>query len=167
MTRGYVFEISSNLDLYPLGEMNADTLANDDAGHTCSWFEALDPEFDDVDSLMCWFISALKYNAGIAVQEFKPTLESPLAYCFEITQENKECWFSGAFDALKSKVESTSLSQFASSGEVTSKLINLINVFYEDAVVLDSVFCSLADFIRSATPGTTYYVNTKNVVLMH
>lgn len=158
MTRGYVFEISSNLDLYPLGEMSADSLAGN---NLCNVYDSFIDKFADTDdSAIVGLKTALK-DAGVIVHEVGTD------FWFTITQKNKENWFRTGFAILQTMVRKLSLSQYASDMGLSSRLVNLISGCYEDAVVLDSVFYSLTDFIRSATPGTTYYVNANNFVLMY
>ena len=161
MGRGYVFEISSDLNRFPFGGMNADTMGSWDSGlqSECDYFQ----NFSDSDAYQIVenFVDEMTRCACIRF-----TWEEN-GSCFKVTPYHKEQYFKDSFAMLKDQVAAFSLEDFASDATKCCRLSTLINNDFNDAVMLDGSFYTLDDFMRSADPNTVYCLNLKRVVYMH
>lgn len=155
MGRGYIYEISDNLDLYPIRYMHTDDLLT----HS--------HEFDYVQEMDCknpyeasGIIDILK-QYGIQCDVIKDE-DNEDVLTFTITQEAKHNYFRPRLQQLENIVDNMTLPDFSKS---IDSLQNLINDQYGDAVYFNNCFYTFDEFMRSAAPGSKFYIG--NIYYMH
>ena len=166
MGRGYVFEISDNIELYPLGSMNADTLNSFESELTseCEYFSD-ENDSNNIKILINEFINILS-SAGIEILE---PIDDNTQNCryFRVSIRAKKNYFQNRFNMLRENITNLTLKDFATNPGKCDKLSSLINDEYGDAVMLNGSFYTLDSFIRNANPLTFYCLNINKVVYMH
>lgn len=164
--RGYVFEISDNIKLYPLGSMNADTLNSFESELTseCEYFSD-ENDSNNIKILINEFINILS-SAGIEILEPTDDNTQNCRY-FRVSVHAKKNYFQNRFDMLRENITNLTLKDFATNPGKCYKLSSLINDKYSDAVMLNGSFYTLDSFIRNADPFTFYCLNINKVVYMH
>ena len=157
-----IYEISSSLDLY-LFSLSASQCWSDLTAVNC-----VNNPFDTMEdaspnSTKEWTKSLTdKLSAcGITIRENDPD-EGTCS--FRITQNDKNTWFKASFEALKKALNTTSIYYFASDTGIAAQLMNYIDDNGDAYVFFNNRFMTMDRFIRSAEPGTTFYLNKNAVV---
>lgn len=157
-----IYEISSSLDLYPFS-LSASQCWSDLTAVNC-----VNNPFDTMEdaspnSTKEWTKSLTdKLSAcGITIRENDPD-EGTCS--FRITQNDKNTWFKASFEALKKALNTTSIYYFASDTGIAAQLMNYIDDNGDAYVFFNNRFMTMDRFIRSAEPGTTFYLNRNAVV---
>lgn len=157
-----IYEISSSLDLYPFS-LSASQCWSDLTAVNC-----VNNPFDTMEdaspnSTKEWTKSLTdKLSAcGITIRENDPD-EGTCS--FRITQNDKNTWFKASFEALKKALNTTSIYYFASDTGIAAQLMNYIDDNGDAYVFFNNRFMTMDRFIRSAEPGTTFYLNKNAVV---
>ena len=157
-----IYEISSSLDLYPFS-LSASQCWSDLTAANC-----VNNPFDTMEdaspnSTKEWTKSLTdKLSAcGITIRENDPD-EGTCS--FRITQNDKNTWFKASFEALKKALNTTSIYYFASDTGIAAQLMNYIDDNGDAYIFFNNCFMTMDRFIRSAEPGTTFYLNKNAVV---
>lgn len=147
MTRGYLFEITDNPEIYPMFDINPNNLT-----------EIPDREFSYLDT----FPNAQTGQTHTGIKELL------LEYGAEINQKDnvlqfttndqfKSNYFKNKMTILKNIINKASLDVLINSPHI---LTNQINNAAGDAVYFNGRFITFDDFIRMSEPNTTYYIST-------
>ena len=171
MARGYIYEISDNLNDYWLGNMNSDMLSADYAPAHFEYCSDVIRYQDDPDEIKDFIKSMQKYGFRTGVIK-DPENESVEIPWFEASNFGKRNYFRNRLNRAREALNQISLDQF--SGIDTSistdspsltTIINEIRNDSEDAVYFNTAFEIMDDFIRNLRPDVKYYIG--NVCLMH
>lgn len=165
MGRGYVFEISSDINLYSLNAVNA-RLMNEDRNLQleCDYFsDEEDPT--EIKNLIDSFANILS-SSGVTFIESEDN-NTQNYRCFRVSIQAKKNYFKNKFDMLRENITNLTLKDFAMNSEKCCRMSSLIDCNYGDAVMFDGSFYTLDNFIRTADPNVIYHLNIKCVVYMH
>lgn len=159
MARGYVYEIRSDLNDCPVGQLEEGDLY-ENAGHAFDYILELNEEYQE--SHRDHIIATLK-KAGCKTGT---DTDDNVSYII-VTESAKKNYFQDKFKKLQEYVKNLTLGEFSSGdGGAVYNIGHLVDDIYGDAVYLDgSYYDSFDYFIRNAEPGEKYYFG--NVLQIH
>lgn len=164
MSRGYCYEISTDPCLYPIGLLTPYEIAND---RPYGAYSAITP--DDCTDIVDNFLESL-IEAGATVREmtdedYEDSTSFGAIAVIEFPPDFRERYFENAYRALKRKVDSLSLTTFATDSTETMSLSQIINDETE-LVYFDSTYYTVDEFIRGVMPDTRYFVAKDNALII-
>jgi hypothetical protein len=159
MARGYIYEISDDLDKFSVNCMDESDFY-EDLGSLCIDF-VRDVEAETAENYVCEFLKRIGADWTL---ENEDVCEDGAVYSFVMSDSLKRAFFIQRFETAQELIEEMTLDEFAC--EDPYKLRSVIYDDYGDVVYYNGCLYNLDAFIRSAIPGKRYYVGTR-VVFMH
>lgn len=154
MARGYIYEISSSPNLYPIRYMDANELIQYH-GHEFSCIENITYDKNPNAYEQSEIIETLKKYGFDIKETINPKDADDVCLCFTATEQAICNYFQPRFNALKQEITALTCEEFITSA---NNLQQLIDNQYTDAVYLDTAFYTFDEFMRNITPNTTYYI---------
>lgn len=162
MARGYLYEISNNLDHYPLFSHNADSMYT----YCGTEFEYIEnvSKHDTLENQENLTELFKQYGFTISYQENKDTKYTKYTYV-SATIAAKKNYFANRLRWLKEQIKDVTLKEFSNETTTVHHIQETIEDKYGNAVLLNDSFYSFDTFIRMMEPDVKYYLG--NVYLMH
>ena len=160
MARGIMYEITSETELENAGifSLSEDDLL-DFVGNAFDYCSDKDRE-EDVPEMMEYL---QKFGFITGTDEIETTDGEKTVPYICVTQEAKEAYFTKSYDDFMEKVQSLTITEFASD---TFEIANLIADSYGDAACLNGIhYWTFDNCMRDLVPGEKYYFG--NTVFMH
>lgn len=126
-------------------------------------------DIDDCTNIVDNFLESL-IEAGATVHEitdedYEDSTSFGAIAIIEFPPDFRERYFENAYRALKRKVDSLSLTTFATDNAETMSLSQIINDETE-LVCFDSTYYTVDEFIRGVMPDTQYFVAKDNALII-
>lgn len=158
MPRGYFYEISTDLHLYPIGTLTPDEIADD--------YSVTVP--DNRSAIVHRFIDSLIEAGAIVRKMTDEDYEDSASFgdiaVIEFPPEFRERYFKNAYDAFKREVDNLSLTEFATDGGETAWLSRLLND-ERNHVYFSDWYYTVDEFVRQVMPNTRYFIAKDNVLI--
>ena len=159
MARGYLFEISRNMDA--LGNLSEESIVETDfAFCEADYYNELNK--DEIHTCVEDFLERFAHLGCTTGSEDDHGKSIPYIV---FSDEAKKNYFRNKYVEFLKATEDMSLHDFATDSSLAYCLSHYINDSYSDAVMWDSSFYTLDAFVRSTETGTKYYIG--NILLMH
>lgn len=159
MARGYLYEISDNLDNYPISSLDIESMYRY-CGIEFEYIEKISNN-ETMENRKNLIELLEQYGFTIGSQEDNNTT---LTY-ISTTITAKKNYFRSRLEQLKEQIKDITLKEFANETSTIRYIQEAIEDKYGDAVSFNDSFYSFDDFIRQMKPNTKYYVG--NICLMH
>lgn len=159
MARGYLYEISNDLDDYPVFSHNAESM-NTYCGTEFDYIENI-AESDVLENQKNLTELLEQYGFTTGCEEDEDTKHTYISTTIT-TQKN---YFGNRLRWLKEQVKDITLRDFATETTTIHSIQEAIEDTYGDAVLLNGSFYSFDSFVRMMESNTKYYLG--NVCLMH
>lgn len=156
MARGYCYEVSSNIEDFPVGDLREDDLY-EYAGHNFDYSSDIGEE--EQRTLRSDLIGVFnKIGCLLGVEDDIPYVV--------FSEQPKWKYFQDRFFKLQEYVKNLSLEEFSNGDEAKYNICLLTDNVYSDAIYLNGTYYDSFDyFIRNAEAGKKYFLG--NVVLLH
>lgn len=159
MARGYLYEISDNLNNYPISSLDIESM-----------YRYCGIEFEYIENISNNETMENRKNLIELLEQYGFTIGSQednnttLAYV-SATITAKKNYFQSRLRQLKEQIKDITLREFANETSTIRYIQEAIEDKYSDAVSFNGTFYSFDDFIRQMKPNTKYYVG--DICLMH
>ena len=170
MARGYIYEITDNIDAYGIHLMGADEICNSYPQEADYYRELDETELGEAKSDLIHTMESYGFRTGKLEDETLWT-DEPIPW-FEASNFGKRNYFRNRLQELQKMASNITLDQFANiptTGDVdrisSVTLKNLIDDDYTNAVYFNNSFYTFDEFMRNLEPDRKYYIGT--ICLMH
>lgn len=175
--RGYIYEVTSNIDMFGLFSLTESDLYDECGALSVDY--VLDVEKEQMvelrDDLLGFFAklgaNVTKVSAeGTAADETESETDgdAEMIDCVEFSDDFKRNYFRKSFESARKLINEMDLDVFAGINYKSNMLYNLISSIsdnYGDMVYFNASCYTMDDFIRSVEPGKKYFFG--NIVLLH